>query len=170
MRVPVILGSSLLIVFCAGAQAQESFRYYAPGDLVSGQGRANDRTIYFPNIVFPLGAGPAINNAHAYANSQVHPISPPGNSAKNYVYPWHDTFCEERQWSMPLCPGKTGHQGVDIRPQSPQNATWPVFAVDDGVVTQLTTFTTVEIRSGSNDPYRCRCLARRQIQVKRIGR
>jgi hypothetical protein len=42
-------------------------------------------------------------------------------------------YCEERQWPMPLCPGKNGHQGVDIRPQTPDNATWPVLAADDGV-------------------------------------
>jgi murein DD-endopeptidase MepM/ murein hydrolase activator NlpD len=141
----------MLILFasapCFGAAATPAFKYYAPGLLAVGQGRTNDRTIYFPDIMFPLSAGSAQSGGEAFANSQVHPIVPPENAAGNYVYPWRDTYCEARQWPMALCPGKHGHQGVDIRPQSPKNKYWPALAMADGVITGQTRFTVLTIRS-----------------------
>ncbi len=142
----------------ARAQAPSQFSYLPPGELASGVGRLNDRTIYFPGIMFPLRAGPNFENAQAYAGSQVFPAFPGANSEKNYAYPWRDTYCEKRSWDMPLCPGKIGHQGVDIRPEKPQLATFPAFAIDDGIITSITRFTTVIVRFKQADgtAYSCR--------------
>ena len=147
-RLATISVSLISFIFTTSlAEAVPAFTYHAPGVLAAGAGRTGDRTIYFPNMRFPLGAGPADGGAEAFANSQIHPISSPENSVKNYVYPWQDTYCEERQWDMALCPGKHGHQGVDIRPQSPLDKTWPAFAMADGIVIGLTRFSVLTIRS-----------------------
>jgi murein DD-endopeptidase MepM/ murein hydrolase activator NlpD len=121
---------------------------------VSGAGR-NDRTIYLPDILFPLAVGPENASLQAYANSQIHAVASPQSNPKNFAYPWRDTYCEERQWSMPLCPGKTGHQGVDIRASGPENKTFVAVAMDDAIVTSITKNTTVILRAKD---YSCRYL------------
>ncbi|MGO6928874.1 M23 family metallopeptidase [Rhizobium ruizarguesonis] len=151
---------STLLLLGSTATAADSFRYHAPGILAKGLGRTGDRTVYFEQFGFPLQAGPKYGDARAFANSQVYSTAG-GNSVLNYAYPWKDTYCEARSWTMPLCPGKTGHQGVDIRPNAPpaKGLVHPVLAVADGVVIAATPFTRVEIRSmDSEGPFTCRYL------------
>lgn len=128
-------------VIAAGAQI--AFTYHPPGDLVAGSGR-DDRTIYFPDIMFPLAVGPSAGNVQAFAHSQIHP------PAERHAYPWRDTYCEPRDWSMRLCPSAKGHQGDDISPFTNENVKWSAVAMDDGVVTHISPFTTVTIRSKGN--------------------
>jgi murein DD-endopeptidase MepM/ murein hydrolase activator NlpD len=60
----------------------------------------------------------------------------------NYSLPWHDTFCEARSRSNPLCAGAgTGHQGQDIRPATcKKNEHWAV-AAEAGVISDIGTYT-----------------------------
>ncbi len=145
--------------------ASGAFSYRAPGDLEprSGQG-VTDRTVYAPDIVFP------ITDAAAFINSQVYR---PGGavaggdqcSGVNFSYPWRDTFCERRPGAdrdTLNCPSRAVHQGVDIRAgdvgtcrrmrdlvlEDPaQNRLIPVRAVKDGQITHVGRFS-VTLRSG----------------------
>jgi hypothetical protein len=141
--VTLALASLIVQATVIAANAQIAFTYHAPGDLVAGSGR-NDRTIYFPDIMFPLAVGPSAGNVQAFAHSQIHP------PADRNAYPWRDTYCEPREWSMSLCPTEKGHQGDDISPFTNENVKWSAVAMDDGVVTQISPFTVVTIRSKSN--------------------
>lgn len=92
------------------------------GDLLPRSGTGvHSATIYAPGIRFPVSVKPV------YLNSQVWNIGgnfgPKGgwSDRRNYKYPWRDNFCEKRQWKTPMCPGGSGHQGVDIRPSKPTN-------------------------------------------------
>jgi len=115
-----------------------AFEYDSPGKLVPGSGSGRvDNKVYFNNMRFP------IENSPAYANSQVYR---PGGflggggaqcDSSNYSYPWQDNFCETRRWSMPLCPGGTGHQGQDIRPATcVKDKHWAV-ATESGRITNI---------------------------------
>jgi hypothetical protein len=134
----------------------ENFTYHAPGRIVpSGDPGVRDRRIFFPDFEFPIRVGPDAGEdgqpLRAYANSQV--FIPQGfgtDDARLYTYPWVDTLCESKHvgGSMPLCPNRrrSGHQGVDIRPNSPAKGVYDVLAVADGKVLQVTDFTFVRIR------------------------
>lgn len=148
-----------------GSASSGDFSYRAPGDLEPGSGLGvTDRTVYAPDIVFPISGAPA------YLNSQVY--RPGGSSAGgdqcsgvNYRYPWRDTFCERRPGAdrdTLNCPGRAVHQGVDIRAggvstcrqmreivsDSPaENRLIPVRAVRDGQISYIGTYT-VALRSG----------------------
>ncbi|WP_164919572.1 M23 family metallopeptidase [Hansschlegelia zhihuaiae] len=159
--------AAALMLLTGAVWAQEAFRYHGPGQLAVGSGRKDDRTVYLRGMYFPLQAGPQHQNAHAYANSQIHPVAGPGNAVGNYAYPWRDTYCEKRSWDMPLCPGKTGHQGLDIRPQKATANAFPAFAMDDGVVASITNNTTVTIRA--NAGYVCRYLHLDRSSITQAG-
>jgi len=119
--VTLALASLIVQATVIAANAQIAFTYHAPGDLVAGSGR-NDRTIYFPDIMFPLAVGPSAGNVQAFAHSQIHP------PADRNAYPWRDTYCEPREWSMSLCPTEKGHQGDDISPFTNENVKWSAVA------------------------------------------
>ena len=119
---------------------EQEFTYSPAGQLSppeSGSGHYSSY-VYAPAITFP------IEHAPAYINSQVWGYGgangPRGGGQcddRNYAYPWHDNFCENRSWEMPLCPAGTGHQGVDIRPATcDKDLHWAV-AVEDGVITSI---------------------------------
>ncbi len=116
----------------------DDFTYDPPGVLVptSGEGRVDD-FVYAPGMRFPIEEGPA------YANSQVYGVGgslgPAGSScsAPNFSYPWHDNYCEIRQWDMPLCPAGTGHQGQDIRAASCDADVYWAVAATDGTITSI---------------------------------
>jgi hypothetical protein len=131
----------------------EDFTYQPAGDLESGtQGRPTDR-IWAPGMRFPVREAPA------YANSQVwgHGGSEgPGGSQcdrANYSYPWWDNYCEPRQWDMPMCPGGTGHQGQDIRPQTCDDATYWTVAAEAGTITD-DSGTAIKLKTDSGRTHR----------------
>jgi LPXTG-motif cell wall-anchored protein len=119
------------------AAAADPFTYDPPGQLVNGSGKGRvDTNVYAPGIRFPIESGPA------YANSQVWGHG--GNSGtgsqcdvENFSYPWHDNYCETRDWAMPLCPSGSGHQGQDIRAASCKPGLHTTVAVVDGTITSV---------------------------------
>lgn len=151
------------------------FSYYPPGELkpsTSGSGREGDNYIYAPGIRFPL------ENAPAYINSQVYGIGglhgPRGSlcDPRNYQYPWSDNYCETRGWSMPLCHGGKGHQGVDIRSSTCEKRKYYAVAVEDGVITSIGTYT-VSLRGASGRTYRYLHMDSNTLQVQKgqyVGR
>ena len=124
------------------AAAAAGFTYNPPGQLQAGGTGVTDATLYAPGIRFP------IENAPAYPNSQVWGhggMSGPANTdqcdAVDYAYPWSDDFCETRSYSTPLCPTGSGHQGDDIRPSTCEAAVHPAVAAENGVISQIGTYT-----------------------------
>jgi murein DD-endopeptidase MepM/ murein hydrolase activator NlpD len=130
------------------------FPHGAPTALKAGSGQGyTDTSNWAPGICFPIADTPV------YANSQVYMAggsAVPSNTAQcdpgNYAYPWVDNFCESRSWTNPMCKSGQGHQGQDIRPKTCKaNQYWAV-AAEDGVVTQLGSYT-VAI-TGNGEPHR----------------
>lgn len=129
---------TLAFVAFGAAASADSFTYDPPGQLVptSGNGR-KDQGEYAPGIRHPM------EHAPAFANSQVWGVG--GNSGpsgsqcddRNYSYPWHDNYCETRDYAMRLCPSGKGHQGQDIRPGTCADRTHWVLAVADGTITSV---------------------------------
>lgn len=147
MSAPRIALSLALVALAAPSIAAPSIAsaqsFDPPGTLTpstAGDGRADSR-IYAPNMRFP------IRDAPAYANSQVYGhgggMGPGGGQcdAANFSYPWHDNYCERRQWNMPLCPSGHGHQGQDIRASDCRAGVHPVVAVVDGRVSHIGSYT-----------------------------
>jgi hypothetical protein len=141
------------------------FAYYPPGDLDphdANRGRKGDRKVYLPNIIFPLRLAP---DQHPHMNSQIWGHGGSGWDGKgeaggsecdpvNYdPMLQRDTYCEIRTWAMPMCPGGTGHQGQDIRPPTCKDNTWEVVAVADGIITQVTSNTTVRLMGADGTDY-----------------
>ena len=143
-RCTATLLGCLAAIVGAGATQAQTFTYSDPGDLErpgggslrNDAGRVDER-VYAPGMRFPIEQAPA------YANSQIYGrggyMGPGGGQCdgSNYAYPWHDNYCEERRWPMPLCSGGIGHQGQDIRPATCRdNHYWAVAAVD-GTITNI---------------------------------
>jgi hypothetical protein len=124
------------------------FTYFPPGSLLSSSG-AIDRTVWAPDIAFP------IKDAPAYLGSQIYSAGggvAGGNqcSPSNYVYPWIDNFCESRSSGAVgyNCP-QAGHLGSDIRAgdvgtcqrlisvPSSERTLVEVVAVEDGIITNV---------------------------------
>ena len=139
-----LLGAALAALVSAPLPAAAQFTYAAPGTLQRagggaprvGAGRVDSRN-YAPGIRFP------IENTPAYANSQIYGhggyMGPGGGqcSAGNYQYPWYDNYCEERSWTMPMCPSGRGHQGQDIRPGTCEDSVHWVVASAAGTVSNV---------------------------------
>lgn len=111
------------------------FSYLPVGDLLpsSGPGFVDD-TVYRADILFPA-EDPVFLNSQVYryggGMGSVNGMDGAQCDARNYDYPWQDTFCEHRDRNQPLCPGG-GHEGLDIRPHTcAKNLHWAV-AVEDG--------------------------------------
>lgn len=152
-----------------GSIKSKRFSYTPAGVLSppsSGQGRYGDNYIYAPHIRFP------IENAPAYINSQVYGIGGMNGKAgklcdiRNYQYPWHDNFCEERGWGMPLCPTGKGHQGVDIRTATCAKKRYYAVAVESGRISYIGKYT-VSLRGNSGRKYRYLHLDSNSLQVSR---
>lgn len=150
-------------------EEEKNFTFTPAGKLVptkSGQGRNGDNYIYAPGIRFPIESAPA------YLNSQVYGIGglygPKGSlcDKRNYQYPWHDNYCEKRGWSMPLCTGGKGHQGVDIRAATCEKKKYYAVAVEDGTITYIGRYT-VKLRGKSGRTYRYLHLDSPTLLVKR---
>lgn len=131
-----------MLGLCVGALSSvahaDVFTHEPSGKLVSnsGKGRVDD-TVYAPDLLFPIESGPAFANSQVYGHGGG---SGPGGSqcdVENFSYPWHDNYCESRDYSMPLCPAGTGHQGQDIRAEDCKKGVHWVVAVADGTITQI---------------------------------
>lgn len=147
--IAIALGGSLLLgggaarAADAGASSSSggsaTFSYAPPGELEqkSGKGRTGDTKIYAPTMRFPIESGPAFANSQVYGRGGG---SGPGGGQcdkENFSYPWHDDYCETRDWDMPLCPAGQGHQGQDIRAATCEKGVHWVVAVDDGTITNV---------------------------------
>lgn len=145
--------------------AKPQFAYYPPGNLLAkdaGRGRANDRFVYLPNIVFPLKLG---DGQFPHMNSQIWGYGGGGwggkgaaggseSDRRNYdPMQQRDNYCEVRGWAMPLCPSGAGHQGQDIRPATFKDNTWEAVAVADGTITNVTKNTTVQLKAKDGTDY-----------------
>ncbi|MDV6332903.1 M23 family metallopeptidase [Asticcacaulis sp. 201] len=130
----------------AGASTSD-FPHEAPTALVAGSGSGySDLSNWAPGICFPV-QGAAYANSQVYSPGGDHYPSPSATNhgsqcdSKNYAFPWHDNFCEARSWTNPVCASGSGHQGQDIRPASCKaNQYWAV-AAEDGIVTQVGSYT-----------------------------
>jgi murein DD-endopeptidase MepM/ murein hydrolase activator NlpD len=145
--------------------AGPGFAYYPPGELIEkdkGRGRAVDRRVYAPAIIFPLKLGQGL---FPHLNSQIWGYGGGGWNGKgaaggsesdprNYdPMKQRDNYCEVRGWSMPLCPSGAGHQGQDIRPPSYKDNSWEAVAVTDGVISNVTSNTTVQLKAADGTDY-----------------
>ncbi len=152
--------------------AVPGFAYYSPGDLNpkdKDRGRVGDRKVYLPDIVYPIrlqtGLQPAPAGKHAFMNSQIWGYGGGGWNGKGAAggsecdprnfnpMMQRDNFCEVRGWAMPMCPSGQGHQGQDIRPPKCEDNKWEVLAVVDGIITQVTSNTTVRLKGGDGTEY-----------------
>ena len=149
------------------------FAYYPPGDTYpdnSKRGRKGDRFVYLPDIIYPikLDAG-----RYPHMNSQIYghggykgPGGSESNSNNYNPFKQRDDYCEERSWSMPLCPSGAGHQGQDIRPPTPEDNKWECVAVVDGTITKITSNTTVELKAKDGTVYQYLHMNAASIRVK----
>jgi hypothetical protein len=162
----VIIGACLVTTLAASAaKAQDTFCFHSPGKLNSrdtAQGYT-DRTVFLPDMVFPLRVGSAGNNLHAHLNSQIfgyggsHGLGGDLSDPRNFAGCWQDTFCEGmRNWPMPLCPLHVGHQGDDIRADGPDENKYEALAFNDGYVRLVTKNTTLVL--AADDGTECRYL------------
>lgn len=150
------LASIVGLLIWAGAStpvaAQADLTYFAPGNILPSAGLGVPRRkVSFSGWIFPLQIGTVTGN-HAYIGtqlSQYHGVSNV-NSPLLFHYPSRDNQCEPRDWTMQPCPAGKGHQGVDIRANDNRDKFWSVVAVEAGVVTSVTSNTTVAVRSGNH--------------------
>ncbi|PDT90241.1 hypothetical protein CO669_12375 [Bradyrhizobium sp. Y36] len=120
---------------------------------------------------FPLRVGPGLaskvdpekGGLTAHLNSQIFGIGgsngPPGSltDPRNYAGCFADTYCEsKRGWKMDLCPSRIGHQGNDIRAHWKEEDKYEAVAFADGVITMITSNTTVVL--AADDGTECRYL------------
>jgi hypothetical protein len=170
-----------MIQFASAQQLNENFTYHSPGVMTfAGDAGVKDRRAFFSQMKFPIRVGPeAAGDGKpllAFANSQV--FIPGGfetNDSRLYVYPWTDTLCESKHvgGDMPLCPNTShrGHQGVDIRPNAPNNAIFDIVAWADGIVTFVsgTGTSEVNIRDADNNGNECVYLHLRPAATLKAG-
>jgi murein DD-endopeptidase MepM/ murein hydrolase activator NlpD len=133
----VILAASLGSAHLAAAAP---FTYAPPGQLVTGSGTGRvDSKVYAPGIRFPLESGPAFAHSQVWSPARSSGGDYLGTQCKpaNFEYPWHDNYCETRDWDMPLCPSGNGHQGQDIRAATCEKGVHWVVAVIDGTITSI---------------------------------
>lgn len=151
------------------APSAGSFGHFPAGDLVpkSGSGYL-DRTVWSPNLCFPFAED-------AFANSQVYgagggmgPKDKPSQcDSSNYSLPWRDNFCESRGYASPLCVSGKGHQGQDIRPATCKKDVHWVVAAEDGIITDVGTYTvTLTGAAAPHRVYRYLHMRMNQLAVK----
>jgi len=137
MKARLVLATALLLL--PRAALADTFSHDPPGQLVtgSGKGRADDH-VYAPSIRFPIEQGPAFANSQVWGHGGS--SGPSGSDQcdpENFVYPWHDNYCETRDYDMPLCPAGVGHQGQDIRSSDCKKDVHTTVAVADGTITNI---------------------------------
>lgn len=113
------------------------FSFIPVGELLPNSGPGFvDETVYRTDIGFPA-EDPVYLNSQVYrfggGQGAVNGMNGAQCDARNYEYPWQDTFCEKRDRNQPLCPGG-GHEGLDIRPHTCTKDTHWAIAVEDARV------------------------------------
>ncbi|MBB2720286.1 M23 family metallopeptidase [Rhizobium sophoriradicis] len=146
--------TAAILLFCgtsALGQSNTDFSYFAPGNILPvGVHGINKREVVSQDWTFPLQVG-TITGLHAYIGtqlSQYHGLNW-NNDPRLFHYPSRDNQCEPRDWTVTQCPSGKGHQGVDIRANDNSNNKWNVIAVEDGIVTTVTSNTTVAVKHGA---------------------
>lgn len=170
----IVLTAIFFLVACTPEEPiveppnSERFSHTPPGVLIpSNSGKGFKEThVFAPDIIFP------VENPPAYINSQVYGIGGMNGAAgslcdaRNFRYPWHDNYCEKRRWTVPLCPGGKGHQGVDIRPATCERRHWAV-AVEDGTITKIGSYTVYLRGSRTGTVYRYLHLKKSSLRVRK---
>lgn len=129
------------------------FSFLPVGDLLpnSGPGLIDD-TVYRTDIAFPT-EGPVFLNSQVYrfggGLGSLNGMDGAQCDARNYNYPWQDTFCEKRDRNQPLCPGG-GHEGLDIRPNTcAKNLHWAIAAEDGRIIDVHRHWVTMQTADGT---------------------
>jgi hypothetical protein len=142
---------ALFVMFLPVSSQAQELTYFPPGNIlpktVTG---VNSREVAFPNWVFPMNIG-STTGRHAYIGTQLgkyHGLDW-SNDPRLFAYPHRDNQCEPRRWAVNACPASKGHQGVDIRAHDRTDNKWDVVAVEGGIVTKVTSNTTVVVRNGT---------------------
>lgn len=139
-----------------------SFFYNPPGFLEPSSGQGSLETANLaPDIAFPIRSDPAVLQSQVYryggglkGGDQCDP--------RNFTAPWRDNYCETRTTtaSTPWCSLKGVHLGQDIRVGTPegcsqerrlpsdQRVRYPVVAVEDGVISNVGSYS-VTLRASS---------------------
>lgn len=144
------------------AELKPKFYYYATGDLLPGSGVGlPDPTNYAPDIVFPVLSDQVAVSSQLYRSGGIRYVNIAEGMAdsRGPVPIWRDNFCEAREFSVPACPGGRGHQGVDLVDWSedgPDRSARgpPIIAVESGVITRRTNYTTLELLGDSGRVWR----------------
>lgn len=129
------------------------FSYLPVGELLPSSGPGfTDETVYRTSIAFPT-EDPVYLNSQVYrfggGLGSVNGMNGAQCDARNYEYPWQDTFCEKRDRNQPLCPGG-GHEGLDIRPHScVKNVHWAVAVEDARVIDVRRHWVTLQTDAGT---------------------
>lgn len=129
------------------------FSYLPVGDLLPNSGPGFlDETVYRTAIAFPT-EDPVYLNSQVYRYGgglgSVNGMDGAQCDARNFEYPWQDTFCEKRDRNQPLCPGG-GHEGLDIRPHScVKNVHWAVAVEDARVIDIRRHWVTLQTDAGT---------------------
>lgn len=141
------------------------FTYRPPGELVSGSGKGVASTVnHAPGMRFPLESPPAYLNSQVWGIGGSHGAKGAWDDPANYKYPWRDTFCESRSWTTPICPAGKGHQGVDIRPKDEKPGKYWVVAAEDGVISDIGSYTVTLQAKGTR--YRYMHMHKKSLAVK----
>lgn len=129
------------------------FSFLPVGDLLPNSGPGfTDETVYRTAIAFPA-EDPVYLNSQVYrfggGQGAVNGMNGAQCDARNYEYPWQDTFCEKRDRNQPLCPGG-GHEGLDIRPHTcTKNTHWAVAVEDARVIDVRRHWVTLQTDDGT---------------------
>lgn len=129
------------------------FSFLPVGELLPSSGPGfTDETVYRASIAFPTEDPVYLNSqVYRYGGGQgaVNGMNGAQCDARNYEYPWQDTFCEKRDRNQPLCPGG-GHEGLDIRPHScVKNVHWAVAVEDARVIDVRRHWVTLQTDDGT---------------------
>ncbi len=131
----IVLGALLT---STPALADGEFTFDEPGKLVNGSGKGRaDSNVYVKDMRFPIESGPAFANSQVWGRGGLNGGGGGQCDKENFSYPWHDNYCETRDWEMPLCPSGNGHQGQDIRAATCEKGVHWVVSSQDGTVTNI---------------------------------
>lgn len=151
----IYLASMLFALAIPSIASAQSFQYNPPGQLKAGSGTGRvDDTVFVPGMRYPIENAPSFPNSQVWGKGGLNGGGGGQCDSENYSYPWWDNFCETRSWTVPMCPGGTGHQGQDIRPATcEKNLHWAV-AAEDGEITNIGTYTVTLVgESGTKHRY-----------------